>query len=287
MKKVLVLGGSGFLGQNLIRSLSRDVQTFAIARSMQSIARIRDISATIRIVSPEEAARIRFDRIFNLVVDYGRGGAPLARLIQPNLIYPLELLETIEADFVLNVSTALPQNYSNYALSKKLLEHSLDYLEKREKRRFINIHLHNMYGPGAEVSEIVGFVVSRMLADEPVEVSDCSNSRDFIFVQDVVKALAFICAHPETFPRGRPVEIGSGEATCLRDLIFMIQDLTGSAGTIRFGARPRNEFEPPVLVANTEALRSLGWEPHHSLRQGLEVTIDALASRHRLLAASL
>jgi CDP-paratose synthetase len=277
MQKVLFLGGSGFLGQQLLRSQPSDVQPFAVARSLKSANSISRISSSIEVVSAQQAASMKFDRIFNLVVDYGRGGTPLARLIQPNLVYPLGLLETIEAEVVLNVSTALPQEYSNYALSKKLLEQSLAYLEKRTKRRFINIHLHNMYGPGAEISEIVGFVISKMIAEQTVEVSNCSNSRDFIFVDDVVRALSLISAKPDELLSGSPVEIGSGEATCLRDLIFLLRDLTESKSEIRFGVRPGNEFEPPELRANTDQLRSLGWEPHYSLREGLAATINALA----------
>ena len=282
--KVLFLGGSGFLGQHLIRSFSPDVRTFAIARTLQSVGRVKDASSSIEIVSAEEAARIRFDRIFNLVVDYGRGGTTLSQLIQPNLIYPLQLLETIEADVVLNVSTALPQNYSSYALSKKLLEQSLEFLERCNNRRFINIHLHNMYGPGSEVTEFVGFVVTKMIADQVVEVSDCRNSRDFVFVDDAVSALSHISAKPERFLPGSPVEIGTGKPTCLRELISMVQELTGSRSEIRFGARPSNDFEPDILVANTHPLRSVGWAPCHSLRQGLEATIKGLVSRPRQVA---
>ncbi len=287
MKKILFLGGSGFLGRQLIRSLSGEVQAYAIARSLQGEGRIKGVSSSIEVVSAQEAARIRFDRIFNLVVDYGRGGAPVAQLIQPNLVYPLQLLETIEAEVVLNVSTALPQNYSNYALTKKLLEHSLDYLERRSGRPFVNIHLHNMYGPGAEVSEFIGFVVLRMLAGQPVEVSDCRNSRDFVFVDDVVSALSLLCANTDDLPLTSPVEIGTGESTCLRDLLFMIRELTGSASEIRFGAKPGNAFEPDRLVADTAALRRFGWAPRYPLREGLQATIAALTSPRRQLAGRL
>jgi nucleoside-diphosphate-sugar epimerase len=284
MKKVLFLGGSGFLGQHLIRSFSPDVKTFAIARSLQSVDRVKNASSSIEIVSADEAARIRFDRIFNLVVDYGRGGASLSQLIQPNLIYPLKLLETIEADVVLNVSTALPQNYSNYALSKKLLEQSLQFLQKRKGRPFLNVHLHNMYGPGAEVTEFVGFIVTKMLADQVVDVSECRNSRDFVFVDDVVSALSHISANPQSFLPNSAVEIGTGKPTCLRELVSMVQELTGSRSEIRFGAKPSNQFEPEILVANTHPLEAVGWAPRHPLRQGLEATIKGLASRPQQVA---
>jgi nucleoside-diphosphate-sugar epimerase len=284
MRKVLFLGGSGFLGQHLLRSLAGDFRIFAVARSQAAARKIQEASSSVRIVSADEAAETRFDRILNLVVDYGRGGTSLTELMQPNLLYPLALLEQIEAEVVINVSTALPCSYSNYALSKKLLEQSLNYLEQRTGRRFLNIHLHNMYGPGAEITEIVGYAVSRMLAGKSVEVSDCRNSRDFIFVADVVEALAAISAHPESLARGVPVEVGSGRSTSLRELISRIQSLAGSAADIRFGAKPCNPFEPPVLKAKIAPLRALGWTPRYSLDEGLRATMDALAARRRQFA---
>jgi CDP-paratose synthetase len=279
MHKLLFLGGSGFLGRKLIRSLAGQHQSFAITRSPYGIAKIKEASPSVQILTPDEAACIRFDRIFNLVVDYGRGGAPLPQLMQTNVLYPLNIFEEISSDVVINVSTALPQNYSSYALTKRLLEQTLDYAALKTGRRFVNVRLHNMYGPGAEVSEIVGFVASMVLAGQPVEVSECSNSRDFVFADDVVTALKLISSNPERLPKGVPVEIGSGEATRLRELVMMIRELAGSSSEIRFGARPSAEFEPHVLVANTELLRSLGWAPHHSLKEGLEVTIGAMAAQ--------
>lgn len=284
MQKLLFLGGSGFLGQHLIRHFSDGYRTFAVPRSAQGVSKLQAASNTIEIVTAEEAAEIRFDRIFNLIVDYGRGGAPLARVMQSNLVHPLQMLEVIEAEAVINVSTALPPIYSYYALSKKLLEQSLVHLEEKKRRSFFNIHLHNMYGPGGEVSELIGFAGSKLLTDQPVEVSECANSRDFIFVDDVVSALSTISKNTDRLSTDAPIEIGSGQATRLRDLVLMLKNLTGSTSDLCFGARPGNAFEPDVLVANIGALSQLGWAPRHSLREGLQVTLDALATKRRKAA---
>lgn len=275
MPKLLLLGGSGFLGRHLLRSLRNDAETFAVVRSPRGAEKIRAASPATRIVTIEEASSLRFDRIFNLVADYGRGGAPLARLLGPNLLYPLEMLEAVEGEAVLNVSTALPPNYSNYARSKKLLEQALTHLEERTGRRFINVHLHNMYGPGGEPAELVGFVIARMLAGSPVEVSDGRNSRDFIFVDDAVAALNVLSTGADALSPGAPVEVGSGRSVRLRDVVLLLGELTGSTSELRFGAKPGNPFEPDRLAADVGPLRRLGWAPHHPLREGLKATVAA------------
>jgi nucleoside-diphosphate-sugar epimerase len=284
MQSLLVLGASGFLGQHIARLLADEFRMFAIARSDEGAQKIKSASDCVQIVSLEEACRLEFDLVFNLIVEYGRDGAPLTKLIQSNLIYPLEILQAVSYGAVLNVSTALPENYSNYSLSKQLLEQALQHLEIRNGRRSINVHLHNMYGPGGEVSEIVGFAISKMLDNRRVEVSSCKNSRDFIFVEDVVTALATLSENVSSIPRGMAVEVGSGEATSLERLLSLIRSLIPTESEIAFGAVADNTLEPPVLVADTSLLNDLGWSPRYTLEDGLQITIQALATRQGLLA---
>ena len=281
MQKILVLGGSGYLGRRLIQSIENRGRIHAITRSAEAESRIKTALPAAHILSPREAAAIRFDCIFNLVVDYGRDGVSLSSTAETNFLYPLSLLSEIEAEAVINVSTALPRYYSSYSLSKKLLEDALQFLERTTSRTFLNLHLHNMYGPGAHDNEFVQFVIRRMLQGKPVDVSTCSNSRDFIFVDDAVRAIALVALHPDRLRRGSPVEIGTGQSTCLRDLLFMIQRLTGSGSEIRCGAKPDNPLEPDVLAADVTALRKLGWAPLHSLEQGLQATIRSVAADSR------
>lgn len=287
MQKILVLGGSGYLGRRLIQSLAGRCQIHAIARSAEAATRIKTASLTVHILSAEEAAASRFDRIFNLVVDYGRDGASLMSAMETNLLYPLSLLAEVEAEAVINVSTALPRYYSNYSLSKKLLEDSLQFLERTRGRPFFNVHLHNMYGPGAHELEFVQFVIRRMLEGKPVEVSVCSNSRDFIFVDDAVRAIALVALHFERLARGIPIDIGTGRPTCLQDLLLIIQRLTGSTSEIRCGAKSSNPLEPHVLSADATAMRDLGWAPLYSLEEGLQATIRSLSSSDRASADQL
>lgn len=287
MQTILILGGSGYLGQRLIQSLADRFQIHAITRSSEAASRIKTALPTVQIRSAGEAAATRFDRIINLVVDYDRNGASLTSAMETNLLYPMSLLSEIEAEAVINVSTALPRFYSNYSLSKKLLEDSLQFLELTRARPFFNVHLHNMYGPGAHELEFVQFVVRRMIEGKPVEVSMCSNSRDFIFVDDVVRAIALVALNPERLARGSPIEIGTGRSTCLQDLLFMIQRLTCSASEIRFGAKSGNSLEPHVLSADTSAMRGLGWAPLYSLEEGLQATIRSATSNNRVFAAQL
>ena len=71
------------------------------------------------------------------------------------------------------------------------------------------------------------------------------------------------------------MNIGSGEAVALKDLIQKIADKLHGSELIRLGAVKASAGEPPLLLAATERLRDeVGWSPRYSLDEGLEETID-------------
>lgn len=183
---------------------------------------------------------------------------------------------------MINVSTALPADYSDYAYTKKLLEEALTRLGGRTPVRYLNVHLHNMYGPGMDETNLVAFLATRMLAGEPVELSDCENSRDFSYIDVLVEALDRISASATRLPVDRPIEVGTGEPVLLRALVSSVRELTGSTAEIAFGARPGNPREPAVLAADPQLLESLGWRPAHSLQGGLRRCVEHLRESRRL-----
>lgn len=71
---MLFLGGSGFLGRSLIGHFARGgAAIHATARSEASAAKIRAAAPSAVIVAEEDISAERYQRVFNLIVDYGRG----------------------------------------------------------------------------------------------------------------------------------------------------------------------------------------------------------------------
>ena len=275
----IFLGGSGFLGRAMIAHLAEQGQaTAAVVRSREAGEKVRAVSQTTRILLPDEIDGTRYDRLFNMVVDYGRGEARLAPLIETNLLFPLRLIERIDCDRVINVSTGLPGDFSHYAHSKKALEDALNYLAERTGRRAINIHLHNFYGPGTEETNLVTFLMTSMLRGKPLELGTCENSRDFIYIDDLVECLDAVSTRFDEFACREPVPVGSGAPTKLKDLVFAIRDLVGSDTPIRFGARPDNPREPAEMFADMTPVSRTGWRPKISLAAGLTRTLRSLSA---------
>ncbi|MBC7521865.1 MAG: NAD(P)-dependent oxidoreductase [Sandarakinorhabdus sp.] len=122
------------------------------------------------------------------------------------------------------------------------------------------------YGPGERAGRLLPDVIDAVLAGRHVATSDGRQTRDFIHVEDTGAAIAALLGSSAT----GAVNIASGTARPLRDIIGMAAALAGDAGLVDWGARPRQPSEPAVMEAVTHRLHSeIGFTPRWSLETGL------------------
>lgn len=133
-----------------------------------------------------------------------------------------------------------------------------------------------VYGLEEHSERLVASVARALVAGEPAPASDGEQVRDFIHVSD---AAASIAALLDSDLEG-PVNIGSGEGTLVRDIVEGLGRLSGRPELVELGALPRNEHDPPSIVADPVRLRDeLGWSPATSIDDGLASTLEALRAR--------
>jgi len=127
-----------------------------------------------------------------------------------------------------------------------------------------------LYGPDEDPRRLVASVIRSLLAGEPSECTHGEQVRDFLHVADAGSALAALV---DSDVEG-PVNVASGSAVPLRDLLHLLGQRLGRDDLIRLGARPTPANDPPVLAADTRRLNDeVGWEPAMDLETGLEATI--------------
>jgi nucleoside-diphosphate-sugar epimerase len=102
------------------------------------------------------------------------------------------------------------------------------------------------------------------------EVTEGTQRRDFLHVRDVADALV---AMTESSVRG-PVNVGSGKAVAVRDIVEEIGRQTGAINRIAYGAiSSRNE--PRLIEADVHRLREeVEWQPRFDLTEGIADTIQ-------------
>jgi CDP-paratose synthetase len=273
--KFLILGGSSYLGRELVKLLEGQGHTVsAVVRSETAATKIRQISKTTSIIFDHEAITSDQDFLLNLIVDYGRKGESLSQLLEANLLYPLRLIEKSSFKTLINFSTALHKNVSNYSLSKTLLEDSLKQLQDEKGFRFLNLKLQHFYGANAPADNFVTFLVNQLKENNELNLTDCEQQRDFIHIDDLLNAIDLIIKKEDKFAQFSNIEIGSGKAIKLKIIVELLRERISSSSKINYGARPRRKKEPDQLVADTSLLQSLGWRTNVPFEDGVNDLIN-------------
>lgn len=126
-----------------------------------------------------------------------------------------------------------------------------------------------VHGPGEPRGRLLGDLIAGLRAREIVECTDGLQERDFLQVDDLAAALVTLL---EARAEG-PVNVASGTAIPVRDLISEVARQLDGTDLIRLGARPRPASDPPRLAADVNRLSALGFHPRHDLRSAVAATL--------------
>ena len=128
-----------------------------------------------------------------------------------------------------------------------------------------------LYGPHEHPDRLVTSVIRSLLAGEPARCSHGRQIRDYLFAGDVADAFVALLESDVT----GPINIASGQAVALKDIVTRIGHLMGRPDLIRLGAIPAAATDTPLVVADTTRLSgALGWKPRRDLEDGLTKTIE-------------
>ena len=162
---------------------------------------------------------------------------------------------------------------SPYGASKLAVETYLPIYEKLCGLNYSIIRLANVYGPRQDPhgeAGVVAIFAKAMLARKPLTIfGDGNDERDYIYVQDVVDAIAR--AAEGTLPG--PFNVGTGIGTITNRIFEVVAENCGHSeaanhGPDRLGDVNRISLDP------SKAKRELGWESQVSLEDGLKTTVD-------------
>lgn len=136
------------------------------------------------------------------------------------------------------------------------------------------------YGPHEAPSRLVPSVMRSLLRGEPALCSHGEQVRDFLYVEDVAAAFVALLRSEVA----GPVNIASGRAVALKEIVAMIAQQQGKSDLLRLGALPAPSGEPPLLVADVRRLREeVGWQAPSGLREGLSRTLEWWRTRGGVL----
>src|SRR5690606_18240983 len=140
----------------------------------------------------------------------------------------------------------------------------------------VSLRIFNVYGPGQHLPPshppvIPNFLRQAMRDGTIVVHGDGSQTRDYVFLDDVVSAMVAAATAPDIGQR--VINIGSGQETSVRELVRIILDITGSKAEII--NNPRNDPGVSRMRADIRlAQEKLNYYPQVSLETGLRLTLE-------------
>jgi UDP-glucose 4-epimerase len=164
-----------------------------------------------------------------------------------------------------------PQPDSPYAVSKLAAEGYVHTIGSRWNIETVSLRIFNAYGPGQLIPPrhppVVPQFIRQILGGGSVVIlGDGRHIRDYVYVDDVVKALA-AAATAEGINR-QTINIGAGYGTTVTGLVQLMEHVTGKQA--RIITNPQESGGVSCLVADTSrAAAMLGYQPEVSLAQGL------------------
>ncbi len=170
----------------------------------------------------------------------------------------------------------LPNPNSPYGVSKVAAEYYLSTLGTLYKIETVSLRVFNAYGPGQDLPPSYPPVIPQLLKQAQtggslVIFGDGNQTRDFVFLDDVVDAL--VAAATATDVNRAVINIGSGREVSINDLAACVGRVSGK----RIGVLHNQGHEAGVsrLVANVDLARELlGWKPRTTLEEGLRLTVE-------------
>jgi len=163
-----------------------------------------------------------------------------------------------------------------YAVSKLAAEYYIFALGELYGIETVALRIFNAYGPGQRVppahAPVIPLYLRNILNGASLVVfGDGTQTRDFVFIDDVARALAAAAAAPNV--SRSVINIGSGVETSINELIATLESVTGLPAEVLANSKMSGGL--PRLVADLTRARSLlGYEPQVSLVEGIQRLLD-------------
>lgn len=301
--KVLVTGATGFIASHLVRGLvDLGVGVIATGRPSANTTRLSDVMSRIQyepvdLRDPSSRQGLfdsaRIVGVYHLATEGVHSSIQReSDMLSVNVVATVELARlalAAEVDHFVHVGSGFefesrdlpidesapvtPSNF--YGATKGAAALILNELATEAGLPLIIFRPFSVYGPGETTSRFVPYVITQALRNQPMNLTRCTQVRDYLYVTDVVAALLSVLKSKITY--GTSYNLGGGveSAVPIRQIVEAILELTGCpANLARFNVAQRGRTEPSYFVADaTKASRELGWQPQVPLSEGLARTV--------------
>ena len=161
--------------------------------------------------------------------------------------------------------------FTLYGASKAALRDVASAFSRERGFSFAWGYVFFLYGPHEHPQRLVPSVIRAVLRGDEARCTAGTQVRDFLHASDAGAAFAALLL--SRVEGG--VNIASGQSVTVGEVAMQAASIAGGAGLLRLGAIPMSPSDPPVIVADTTRLsEEVGWRPHITLDAGLRDVVE-------------
>lgn len=312
IKKILFIGGAGFIGSNLIRTLigrKDDLNIFVLEPTCANVSRL--VGHNVEIYRGE-LSNIDFvrsiievnniDTVVHLVATIIPGSTfeDYKREYQQVIFPTIELMEVCahrkikfvyfssggtiygnRTDLRPFVETDAMAPISYYGWSKQMMENSIHYIHRTSGLKYLILRPSNPYGHGQNLHAKQGLIavaLGKIFAGEPISVwGNGSNVRDYIYIDDLAE---IVCQLLENEVFNTTLNIGSGEGHSINDIITILKEVVEENVMVEY-VSSRKVDVANMILDTTELKKYVDLHPT-PLKEGISIFYNGTKKKIRL-----
>lgn len=304
MKNIIVTGGAGFIGSNLVDELVKNGYNVKVVDNFLTGKRenLAHLDGKIKIaegtITDHDFLKKEFDG-YDVVIHLAAIPSVPRSIKDPhgthhtNTTGTLNVFDAARLSGIKRVvfsssssiygdSEELPKHEemphnpkSFYATQKSIGEHYARVFNNIFGTDIVVVRFFNVFGPrqdpNSEYSAVIPKFIRLLDADKPVIIyGDGENSRDFTYVKNVVHGLILAAKVPEA--KGHVFNLALGGRISLNKLVDITAKVLGKNAKIDYQPERLGEVKHSQADVN-KAIRILGFKPTHSFEDGLKETV--------------
>jgi GDP-4-dehydro-6-deoxy-D-mannose reductase len=278
MMDVIVTGGSGFIGQHLVNRLEHDgIQVISLGRKDGDIAKkktweqLPPVRSVIHLAGRSyvpDSWEYAGDFIETNIVGTQRA-LDYCQQSGATIVYATAYPYGVPEKLPITEDAPLKPN-NPYSISKNMGEQLCEFSSNYNGVIATVLRLFNVYGRNQRKEFLIPSVIDQALNKSEIRVMDLKPRRDYVYIDDVVRALVKSIYLVKGF---NSINIGSGTSYSVGEIIDIIQSEVGNdLKVISTNSERINEI-PDVIADISRAQRILDWEPKYSFKSGIISTL--------------
>ena len=301
-KEILVTGGCGFIGSEIVKQLSLlganvtiiDNLSSGKERYIQGFSNVKLITAdllddhAIESVVKDKEYVINNAALPFIPDSYYMPKKFFDVNVNATISLALAVIKEKKAKRFVHISsseiygtaryTPMDENHqttpqSTYAVSKLAGERVVFTMHKEHNLPAVIIRPFNSFGPNITQPYIIPEIIRQMEKSDVIKLGNLNAKRDLTYVTDTARGIILSLVKEGVI--GEVINIGSQRSYSIKDLVSLISEIMGKKVSIKVDPSRFRPYDVDTLICNYErATKLLGWKPEITVKEGLEKTIE-------------